>query len=141
MKAAFYKGRGRVFNRLTSWWTRGPYSHMELVLDDGISISSSFMDGGVRFKRIDYSNVANWDFIELGPEPDGIRAAIDPTLDSEYDIRGLLGFVLRRIGDDRHKLFCSEACMQYLGYDETWRFCPNTAAAILRKVEVSNATE
>lgn len=31
-KVAFYKGRHRLFDRLVQWWTRGPYSHCELLL-------------------------------------------------------------------------------------------------------------
>ena len=52
VKIAMYKGRKRVFNRLVSWWTRGPYSHTELVID-GVCYSSSFLDKGVRKKAIE----------------------------------------------------------------------------------------
>lgn len=60
MKIAFYKatrpGLQGIFNVLVRWWTRGPYSHTELVLEErhGLSLcgSSSFIDGGVRLKWI-----------------------------------------------------------------------------------------
>lgn len=134
MVVAFYKGRERILNRLISWWTRGKYSHVELVLDNGISISSSFMDGGVRYKRIDY-NPDNWDFIEVGPVTDDIKMMADSLIGMKYDLRGILGFVIRSVADDRKKMFCSEAVMHLLGYDEPWRFSPNTASIILGKVK------
>ena len=57
MQVAFYKGKKRLFNRLTAWWLRGLYSHCELVLGyeaDGraICVASSFLDGGVRQKGL-----------------------------------------------------------------------------------------
>ena len=136
MKIALYKGREHLFNKAVSWWTRGPYSHVELILDDGISISSSFRDGGVRYKNINYSNVDNWDFIEIGPEPVELRDKINTIDSQEYDWLGLAGFVIRRIGDDRKKKFCSETVMYLLGYLDPWRFDPNTLAAVFRKSEV-----
>ena len=53
-----------MFNRLIAWWTKGKYSHVEIVLSDGTSYSSSFMDGGVRGKHIQF-NGSNWDFINI----------------------------------------------------------------------------
>ena len=108
MKIAFYKGRKRIFNRLVSWWTRGPYSHCELVLDDGVSISSSFMDNGMRYKRIDF-NPDHWDFIDIGPETPIIRERIKGILGYKYDFIGLIGFVFRRIADDKKKMFSSKS--------------------------------
>jgi len=137
MKIALYKGKQHLFNKAVAWWTRGPYSHVELILDDNVSVSSSFRDGGVRYKQINYSNTENWDFIEIGPEPEGLRAKIDEILDQKYDWMGLIGFVFRRVGDDRKKLFCSESVMYLLGYSEPWRFDPNTLTAVFRK-EISD---
>jgi len=148
MKIALYKGRKRLFNKLVAWWTRGPYSHVELVLDDGISISSSFMDGGVRKKRIDF-DLSNWDFIELGLESDWFSDRIDKRLAYEqsirdrifnikgklYDVLGIAGFVIRRIGEDRNKMFCSEAVAYILGFDDPWRFDPNTLASALKAIK------
>ena len=138
MKIALYKGKKHLFNRAVSWWTRGPYSHVELILDDGISVSSSFMDGGVRYKHIDYTSTENWDFIDIGSEPEGIRDRIYEILDQKYDWMGLIGFVFRRVGDDRKKKFCSETVMYLLGYSDSWRFDPNTLAAVFNKKEVSD---
>ena len=64
MKLAFYKGREDLYDRLISWWTRGPYSHVELVISDNYCMSSSPKDGGIRFKHIDL-RPDHWDLVEL----------------------------------------------------------------------------
>ena len=44
-KAAFYKGThpgvAGIYNRLVRWWTRSPYSHVELIFFDGGSGADS----------------------------------------------------------------------------------------------------
>ena len=68
MKAAFYKetrpGLPGIYNRLVRWWTKSPYSHVELVVSTGRAWSSSFEDGGVRSKLIDL-DPAKWDLVDL----------------------------------------------------------------------------
>ena len=42
IKLAFYKGKGNWKNKVIRWWTKSPYSHVELILPDGdtwVSIS------------------------------------------------------------------------------------------------------
>jgi hypothetical protein len=136
MKVAFYKGKKRLFNKLVSWWTRGPYSHCELVFSDGESASSSFMDGGVRYKRILFNHDL-WDFIELGPQFDEQKARewFDKHDGAQYDVMGLVGFVFRRVGDDKKKYFCNEAVLAALGFLESWRFDPNSTYALLEGVK------
>jgi hypothetical protein len=136
MKVAFYKGRKRLFNKLVSWWTRGPYSHCELVFSDGQSASSSFMDGGVRYKRILY-NHDHWDFIELGPEFDEQKARewFDEHLGNGYDVAGIIGFVNPRISQDKQKEFCIEAVLSALEFTESWRYNLNTAYSALLRVQ------
>ena len=130
---AFYKGQTRVFNKLVSWWTRGPYSHTELVVD-GVWYSSSFLDGGVRAKRIEF-DPEHWDLIEL-PDADAASAVkwFEDHAGQKYDVLGLAGFVVRSLPDDRWKYFCSEAVAAALGFDEAWRLDPNTFAAVLRRM-------
>ena len=130
VKVAFYKGRKRFFNRAVAWWTRGPYSHCELIVD-GKSYSSSFLDGGVRVKEIDY-DPDHWDIVEL-PWADA-ACAVDwyqKHMGLGYDVVGLIGFVARRVEDDRNRYFCSEAVASSLGYEDAWRFDPNTLYPVL----------
>lgn len=133
MKIAFYKGKKKIFNRLVSWWTKGPYSHVELVIYGNACFSSSMQDGGVRFKQIDLTD-GNWDVFELP----GDYSAEDAYhwfanhLGAKYDLLGLVGFVNRSENGEKDKYFCSEAVAEALGMHECWRYDPNTLFAILK---------
>ncbi len=132
VRVAFYKGRKRFFNRAVAWWTRGPYSHCELIVD-GKSYSSSFLDGGVRVKEIDY-DPEHWDIIDL-PWADSEKAVkwFEAHMGLGYDVLGLVGFVARRVEDDRNRYFCSESIAAALGFEESWRFDPNTLYPVLAR--------
>jgi len=130
---AFYKGRSRLFDRLVRWWTRSPYSHVELVLsvsEDGMAecASSSFLDGGVRVRwmRLDGSR---WDVVELpGFDADAARVWFAEHLGEGYDVLGLLGFVWP-VRHRRRRWFCSEAIVEALGAPDSWRYSPALLAS------------
>jgi hypothetical protein len=130
MKIAFYKKKQGGFNGICSsvirWWDGGIYSHCELVFDNGLSASSSLMDGGVRFKEIDF-NDASWDFVEVPSyfSQDNAHLWFLANEGHGYDLLGNLGFVLRRGLEDQDKFFCSEAIAASLGFKEPWRLSPN----------------
>jgi hypothetical protein len=140
-RAAFYKGTHAgmpgVYNRLVRWWTRSPYSHVELIFFDGgpggdsQAASSSYMDGGVRFKWFTFDPVL-WDFVDL---PDALilpaLAWFDAYEGAAYDLLGNVHFVLSAVGDDRRKWFCSEAVAAALGMPDPERFDPGTLHAAL----------
>lgn len=134
MRIALYKGRKRLFNRLVSWWMRGPYSHCEAILSerDGISecASSSFLDGGVRIKRIRL-NPDNWDIVETPWSADRSREWFESHLGAKYDLFGLVFFVLPW-RQSRRRYFCSEAVLASAGINDAWRFDTNALAAIAR---------
>lgn len=140
MQVAFYKGRKRLFNRLTSWWTRGPYSHCELVMPDGSFVSSSFMDNGVRIKRISI-NPDHWDFLEVDDAtPEMWEAAIN-MVGTPYDTLGLVGFLFSPVADDRNKMFCSEFVKWFFGFSEPWRFNPNTTYSVIKYLSDQQAAK
>lgn len=136
MKVAFYKGRKRLFNRVVSWWLRGPYSHCELVIgeQDGLSVcaSSSFMDEGVRIKHMTLDQ-EHWDLIEVGGEPIKAQFWLMQHYDQPYDVIGLAGFIFRRVRQNNGKWFCSEAVASMLGMDDAWRFDPCSLHAALTR--------
>lgn len=138
MQAAFYKatrpGLQGIYSRAVRWIDRGPYSHAELVFSDGLSASASWMDGGVRFKRIDY-NPAHWDLIDLPQslEPYA-RAWFERNAGAPYDLMGNVRFVLPWLADSERGWFCSEALAAALGWAEPWRFGPNGLSALLRSI-------
>jgi hypothetical protein len=134
MKIAMYKGTKRFFNRAVSWWTEGIYSHCEIVFSDGMAASSSQMDGGVRTKYIEFDPMV-WDFIDIGGSPEyeaKVRQWFKDHEEERYDYLGLVGFVFRPVKGKGSRKFCSEACLEALGYDDPWRFEPNIIPALFK---------
>lgn len=125
---AFYKGTHSgvpgIYNRGVRWWTQSKYSHCELIFSDGMSASSSYMDGGVRFKRIDY-DPANWDIITL---PSHLEAKAREWFvahdGNPYDLWGNVHFVLSPVKHKSSAWFCSEAAAAALGFADAWRYDP-----------------
>lgn len=136
MKIAFYKGRKRFFNRFVSWWTSGPYSHVEAVFDTVTNVndltlcaSSSFMDKGVRLKWIELSP-DHWDIIDV-PTIGGIQVR-DWFLKHKgegYDVIGLLSTSCP-IKHSGRRWFCNEAIGAAAGLKDAWRFNPNSFARV-----------
>lgn len=143
MRAAFYKGTRPgwqgLYSRAARFIDRGPYSHCELIFSDGLSASASYIDKGVRMKRIDY-DPEHWDIVELaGFDEQAARDWVEDRLGEGYDLWGNLRFIFGWVRDDDARWFCSEALMAALGFPEPWRFGPNGAASALRRWQ--NATQ
>jgi hypothetical protein len=140
---AFYKGTrpgiAGIYNRAVRVRGRGPYSHVELLFSDGWSASSSFSDGGVRFKQIDYRD-GNWDILELPPEWEAYaRLWFKLNAGKPYDVMGNVFLAVGFFGDDWNKFFCSEAAAAALKIDQPFRFEPNTLyPTIKRMIDVFN---
>jgi len=133
--AAFYRGTRPGLGGLYNWAVRkrgrGPYSHCELVFSDGMSGSASFMDGGVRLKKIKYDS-SRWDFIELPAElEDAARKYFEARLGWKYDLMGNLHLTIGFVKHSVKKLFCSEADAAALGIEDPWRFEPNALWCVL----------
>jgi hypothetical protein len=134
--AAFYKGTRPglqgIYSRGVRWVECGDYSHCELVFSDGMSASASWIDGGVRFKHIEF-NPEHWDFIELPSEwEDDARLWFAEHVGMPYDITGNGRFLCGLVRESQGKVFCSEALAAALGLTEPWRYGPNGLANILR---------
>ena len=135
---AFYKGTRPgiqgLYSFLVRWWTRSPYSHCEMIFSDGISASSSFLDGGVRFKDITY-NPDHWDIVELPIQLEqSARNWFVQHEGESYDLIGNLGFVIGSVDDAKRKWFCSEAIMAALGVEEPGKFSPSTAMPVVKSI-------
>lgn len=130
MKIAFYKGTksgmAGVYNRGVRWIEDGIFSHCEIVFSNGLSASSSFMDGGVRVKEIDYSHKDDWVVLDI-PWSDEKKALAYFTqrLGKSYNLRGNIHFLFGFIRGDSDGEFCSEACAGALGISTPWQFAPN----------------
>lgn len=141
MYAAFYKGTRPglqgIYSRAVRVIDRGPYSHCELVFGDGLSASASYIDGGVRFKRIAY-DPSHWDFVQLPQYLETqARKWFDEHEGEPYDLMGNIRFVLPFLPDSEKGSFCSEAVAAALGFREPWRFGPNGLAAVLGVFEIN----
>jgi hypothetical protein len=137
MKVALYKGKrggsAGAFDAAVRWWTRGAYSHVELIFSDGISASASARDGGVRFKDIEY-HPDRWDIIEIEADEEYARAFFEKRVGLGYDYFGLFGFVWRPHSGSALLWFCSEIVMGALKFDDPWQFNPNMVGAIARRL-------
>jgi hypothetical protein len=127
MRVAFYKatrpGLPGIYNRLVRWWTRSPYSHAEIVFNDGLSASASLMDGGVRFKLIQFDS-AHWDFVEIDSDEIAARRWFTRHDGDDYDLMGNVGFFIGCIRDSAGKWSCAESIAAALGYSAPWRYSP-----------------
>lgn len=129
MRVAFYKstrpGIQGVYSRLVRVVDKGSYSHCELVFTSGISASASYIDGGIRFKEIDY-NPEHWDFLEL---PDSFEDKAFEWFQrhegASYDLIGNIAFVIPGIKHSQRKWTCSESIAESLGIPQSWRYGPN----------------
>lgn len=128
MRIAFYKGRGTVLDRAIRWWQRGTYSHVEAVLVDNgdgtFECASSVPWTGVRIASIPLPH-DEWDVLEIAADVDTVRGWFQAHAGAGYDWLGVFGFVMRPVGTEPGRYFCSEAIATALGIRESWRLDPN----------------
>lgn len=147
LQVAFYKGRTRLFNRLVSWFMRGPYSHCELVFENipagAVCWSSSFMDHGVRIKTIKL-DPDHWDLVDIEVSEARAAAAAKWFADHAgqgYDVLGLVGMVWRRCADDKARWYCNESIGAALGLTDPWRYDPNSLCSALLFADLNSDKE
>lgn len=144
MQIAFYKDRKRLFNRLTAFWLRGPYSHCELVLGNdhsgaAICASASFLDGGVRIKHMPL-NPDRWDLVPVAGDVHDAWYWLAHHHGEGYDLLGFVGFIYRVLGHSKRRWFCSEAVAAMLGMQDGWRFDPCSLHAAVTGLGATPAT-
>lgn len=135
MRVAFFSGRHPGLQGLYSvavrWWTRGDFSHTELIESDNadgtVNVwSSAYLDKGVRRKTITL-DPAQWKVVDLPVPPEVEAAAFQWFKDhagQPYDLRGMFGIALRRIPYERGRWYCSESVAESLGFVDSWRVDP-----------------
>jgi hypothetical protein len=136
MKIAFYKGTrpglAAIYSIGVRKWTQSKYSHCELIFNDGVAASSSFSDGGVRFKEIEF-DPEHWDIFDL---PDALEANARKWFKDhegdKYDVLGNVRFVIGFVRSHERKWFCSEAMGAALGIQDPWRYSPGDLYIALR---------
>lgn len=128
MKVAFYKGTRPglqgIYNRLVRLLDGSKYSHVELLFNDGISASSSYMDGGVRFKVIEFDS-KKWDLFELKGY-DSVKAKLffAEHLGQPYDVMGNIKVIIPWWPHSKTKWHCTEIIAEALGLEASYSFGP-----------------
>jgi len=138
IKLAFYKGEGTVYSKLIRWWTRGKYSHVEIVVG---SYQYSSIEGiGVRKEWHKYDR-SEWDYVDVYDlNIDDVLEFFEMTKGHKYDKIGILGFIIP-LKDRTNEWFCSEWCSNALkisGYKVMWnkepsKISPNKLYKMLTK--------
>lgn len=118
LSLCFYKDPGNFMNWGIRLVTRSKYSHCELLFSDGVSISSSSRDGGVRAKTIDFSD-GKWDIVRLfwfAKDEGEVRKWAEAQIGRKYDWSGIFGFIIKPVHENDQRMFCSEFCALALGF-------------------------
>ena len=114
MKVAFQKNDHSFFAGLIRWWTRSPYSHCELLFDDGVMFSSHIAQHGTRFWTPGILSANVWDVYHIPTtleEDIRVRAFCGSELGCSYDWIGILFSQFIRLQREHpRKWFCSEIC-------------------------------
>lgn len=135
-KLIFYKAEyGDWTDKLIAWWTKSPYSHVEIVLKENSCFSASPREDLVRIKNIDIES-GHWDAVETNLKIDLTR--IGNILNKKYDWLGIfLSETIPLDIHDRGKWYCSEGCSYVLRLDET-RVSPGELyeTALKHKIDV-----
>jgi hypothetical protein len=148
MRVAFFTGRhpgfAGIYGVIVKWWTRGDFSHTELIESvnpDGTANcwSSAYLDKGVRRKTYALPP-SDWRFVDVPTTPEQEAQALQWFKDhagEPYDVRGMFGIALRRLPNYRGKWFCSESVAAALGFSEPWRLDPATLYIALQRADFS----
>lgn len=126
IQLAFYKAKGDWQDKVIRIWTKGPYSHVELIMD-GYMYSSSPADGKVR-KKPHVVDDSMWEYVNIpNLEVKHILEFFDLTKNEKYDYMGILGFIIP-LKDRTNDWFCSEWCSNALkisGYEKMYKLEPS----------------
>lgn len=115
IRIAFFKGnKDEWHHRFIRWWTKSPYSHAEIVLDDGetwVSISPFLYTRVAARVRVQVEP-KDWDYLDFLITPEELHALKDfiaETTGDGYDWIGmLLSQVLPIIIKGKGRWYCSQ---------------------------------
>lgn len=136
MQMALYRGPAtdtwhQVGHRLIAWFTGSPYSHCEIVIN-GMAMSSSSRDGGVRFKAIDFAS-GKWHLVPLPGSEASVWAWFATHEGEAYDWAGIARFIVPLLPQRHNQWFCSEACAAALGLEHPADWTPGMLAVKFTK--------
>jgi uncharacterized protein YycO len=124
MKLAFYKGTSWV-SKLIRWQTRGKYSHVGVLMDDG-GIFEAWHVGGMRYNgtmSIAHGAGTEVDIYDVPGMTSKEKRDVEQFLAREcgkgYDFRGVARFISHRNDEtpaEKDRWFCSEVVMAAFCY-------------------------
>ncbi len=125
IRVAFRYNDSRLFARLVCLVQGGDSAHCEVsmrcVSDVHECVSASWVDGGVRVKRMALP-ADKWRIYEMPGDAADAQTWADHHRGAPYDWLGLLGFFVRRIPGFPNAWFCSEASASILGLQDPHRY-------------------
>ncbi len=109
-------------DKLIGWWTNGPYSHVEIIVD-GKMYSSSPRDGKIRERDAILDDHERWDYVTVYvSNKKNFYKFFEQVNGNKYDWAGILGFIIP-FRDSENKYFCSEfvtRALQFMGYSNLY---------------------
>lgn len=135
VRICFRYGDHRLASRLICFIRGGDTAHCEVAhrwaADVHDCVSSSFVDGGVRGKKIAMP-AAKWRIYEIPGDPERVRGWLARHGGQPYGWLRLLRFLIApfrwRVGGP----VCSQACADAAGWSEPWLYDPRAAEAVCR---------
>jgi hypothetical protein len=144
MKLAFYIAKkGDWLDKLIALATSGPFSHVEIILKDNISFSSSSRDHGTRFKYNINFNSGSWELLDLSKfnlDYNSMFNFCNLQINKPYDYIGtFFGAGLNLDMECKKKWFCSEIIAKILDVgglkynsEEYYHLNPNSLYKIIK---------
>lgn len=127
-KLAFYKGPGRIGDKLIRLRTWSKYSHVELVIGRE-SFSSDMWADGARSLYNPRFHPDHWDLVEVEVDEEFACNVFKKHEGKGYDWLGIIFSQLLPLRiDDKNKVFCSELIAAMLGLDYPEDYSPEDLA-------------
>jgi hypothetical protein len=127
VRVAFRHGDDRAFSRVVTFFRGGDSAHCEAAHawsgSEHECVSSSFVDGGLRPKKLDLPK-EKWRIYEVPAAEHPLeyikRRSVNGRI--KYDVWGLLGVLWPRLGHSVNREFCVETCGAIIGLQEPHLF-------------------
>lgn len=128
---AFYKGPGKLFDRLIRWVTKSIYSHVAIIINNDCYEADSW--SGRVIKRLWQYNPANWDLFSV-PDTDvqSVAEFLSDKVGHRYDYLGVIGFVFPWQPQVKSWWYCSELAAAAIGLKDI-SLSPGKLADIIKE--------
>ena len=131
-------------DKLIRWWTGSLYSHCEIYDSKlGFCHSSSYRDGGVRYKLIKVERNPNWYLkrIDIGNDDEILNNLCNKNI-GKYDVMNL--FFTHFFKCNTHhkdKYTCAEYCAEIIGLENAHKYSPATLKTELSTLNMDESME